>query len=109
MSYFFDRAGQSIDMMDWVASMKNPANKRVAEDTVSGYWVSTVWLGMDYSLGDGPPLIFETMVFPQKEGETNWYDEYCERYATEEEALAGHADVVAKLKAGTLFGTKANG
>jgi len=38
-------------------------------------------------------MIFETMVFP-KHGD--WGELDCMRYSTEAEALAGHADMVAK-------------
>ena len=54
--------------------------------------VSTVWLGMDHSFGDGPPLIFETMVFG---GEL---DQECDRYTTEEQAQQGHAAMVARVQ-----------
>ena len=46
--------------------------------------VSTVFLGIDHNFGDGPPLLFETMIFGGK------YDNWQDRYATREEALAGH-------------------
>lgn len=69
-------------------------SRRVAETTLpNGRWVSTVWLGLDHQYGDGPPLIFETMVFPGKDdiGELD-----CERYSTEADALAGHAALCEK-------------
>jgi hypothetical protein len=71
--------------------------KRVAATTLpNGRWVSTVWLGFDYSFGDGPPLIFETMVFPSERdmGELD-----CERYSTEEAAKKGHERMCAKWSA----------
>jgi hypothetical protein len=46
--------------------------------------VSTVFLGLDHQWGDGPPLVFETMIFG---GE---HDQYQERYSTWDEAEAGH-------------------
>jgi len=46
--------------------------------------VSTVFLGIDHKYGDGPPELFETMIFG---GEHN---EYCERYATWDDAYDGH-------------------
>lgn len=52
--------------------------------------VSTVWLGIDHSFGDGgPPIIFETMVF----GYEGW-DDFQLRYATEDEAKTTHDEVV---------------
>lgn len=39
-------------------------DKRVANTKVGDYQVSTVWLsGIDHQYGDGPPIIFETMIF----------------------------------------------
>ena len=99
---YYDIDGQPIGMMTW-AKLQNPTYKRVAEDTIEvdgkSYWVSTVWMGLDhsFSLGDHPPIIFETMVFltegvskPAWDG-GDWSDLAMDRYATKEEALAGHA------------------
>jgi hypothetical protein len=56
-----------------------------------GGWCSTVWLGIDHSFGLGDrPLIFETMVFGWRMGS----DFDMDRYATEEEAKAGHYKMV---------------
>jgi len=69
-------------------------NRRVADTTLAdGKWVSTVWLGLNHSYGDGPPLIFETMVFPSRDDFT---DLDCKRYATEEEATTGHKEMIEK-------------
>ncbi len=58
----------------------------VALDTVGDARISTVFLGINHRFSDnGPPVLFETMVFG---GE---HDEYQERYCTIEEARAGHA------------------
>ena len=58
---------------------------------IRSVWISTVWLGLDHNLwSGGPPLIYETMVFP---GGT-YRELYCERYATEEQARAGHERAV---------------
>jgi hypothetical protein len=99
----------TTDMRVWGEKFQDPAYKRVAETTLpDGKWVSTVWVGMDHSFGDeGPPLIFETMVFPTA---LTLGDLDCERYSTEAEALAGHEAMVAKWRAGpqtTLAGREA--
>lgn len=57
-----------------------------------GTLVSTVWLGIDHGHGDGP-LIFETMVFPHPAA--SMIDADCRRYATAQEAVAGHDETVA--------------
>lgn len=77
------------DAMEWAGDFEDGNN--VVEQT--RLWnrllVSTVWLGLDHNWGKGPPLIFETMVFPQRRS-----GEYCERYSTEEAAVAGHMAAV---------------
>jgi len=54
--------------------------------------ISTVFLGLDYSFGEGPPLLFETMIFG---GE---HDQYQKRYVTWDEAEEGHKKAVAMVK-----------
>jgi len=68
--------------------------RRVAEDTVDGKLVSTVFLGLDHQFGSGPPLVFETMVFHDGDGREEW------RYSTWDAAVAGHARVVTALRNG---------
>lgn len=91
MSDFYDRNGNPITMDEWVATWKN-TDRRVALDKLpNGYTVSTVYLGLDHGWGEGDPLIFESMVFgPDSEGDE------CDmlRYATEEQARAGHKSLV---------------
>lgn len=97
---YYDRQGNPIDMMQWAAlsSGNFETARRVAKTELGGdddHWagVSTVWLGIDHNFwGDGPPLIFETMVF----GGGEW-DQYWQRYSTEDEAMAGHAAIVEQL------------
>lgn len=69
----------------------------VSQDYVGPNKISTVFLGLDHdTTGLGPPQLFETMVFPQGS-----YDElFMRRYATWDEAAAGHLDVVAALMVG---------
>jgi len=71
------------------------AERHVAQDLLpGGIHISTVFLGLDHRFGeDGPPLIFETMVFG---GE---YDQFQERYSTWEEAEKGHAEILSRVKA----------
>lgn len=61
----------------------------------NGTRVSTVFLGVDHAFfGDGPPILFETMVF----AEGSWVDLLMERYTTWDEAKAGHEEIVERLK-----------
>lgn len=66
--------------------------------------VSTVFLRLDHRFGDGPPLLWETMVFPAgDDGEPSSFGElYCDRYSTRDDAETGHAETVAKCKAGLI-------
>ena len=71
------------------------AHRRVAETTINDYWVSTVFLAFDHGLSS-MPILFETMVWSDTDGDE--WDQYQDRYATWEQAEAGHAEVVAKLQ-----------
>lgn len=94
----YDRQGNPMTdesaMAKW---LEDPEYKRVAETTLpDGKWISTVWLCFDHQYAEGPPLIFETMVFPNKDvyGELDM-----DRYSTEEEAKTGHIKMVEKWEA----------
>lgn len=73
---------------------------RIGFDKVGPYSVSTVWLGLDHQYGDGPPLIFETMVFTEGPDEKtrDWLDTYTRRYPSKEAALAGHDRIVTEVR-----------
>jgi hypothetical protein len=64
--------------------------------------VSTVFLASDHGWGMGPPLLFETMIFPDAgwdmplpNGETGALSDFQERYTTWDAAQAGHKAAVA--------------
>jgi hypothetical protein len=105
---YYDRDGNPISHDEWIRLWSNNAYKIIRRDTVGGYDVSTVWLGLDHGFGRGRPLIFETMVF---EAEPTWhpasasfpgywgrrdYDQ--RRYSTEADALAGHAAISEEIR-----------
>lgn len=70
-------------------------HKIVAQEHVGAAWVSTVFLGLDHSWVDtGPPIVFETMVFRDGNGEE------CFRYSTWQEAMEGHGKVCRELNSG---------
>jgi hypothetical protein len=68
-------------------------NKTVRKTDVGDAMVSTVYLGLDHSYGEGPPLIFETMVFGGVLDQQQW------RYSTEAQAIEGHARVIGLVEA----------
>jgi hypothetical protein len=82
MGMFYDWEGQPITLLQWARLFEDA--RHIGDDELDGVRVSTVWLGLDHSFGLGPPLIYETMVFGALDLEG-------ERYATEQEARAGHA------------------
>jgi hypothetical protein len=113
---YYDFDGNPIGVEEWahLFKLKHTARRaavngesspeddptRVGSDHVGDAWVSTVWLGLDHSMGlpGCPPLIFETMVFPTNSPDT---ESYCRRYSTKEQARAGHEAVVAALRSGS--------
>ena len=106
MHMWFDREGKPIDTLTAARYMEDINYKRVAQTSLKdGTWISTVWLGLDHSFGEGPPLIFETMVFPDSANSAA--EEDMERYATEAEARAGHKRMVEKWRAKCTSSKKA--
>jgi len=67
-------------------------DRRVQQDDFSGVCVSTIFLGLDHQFGDGPPLLYETMVFGGK------YDQWCRRHPTRMAALAYHDQMVTQAR-----------
>ena len=80
-----------VDLMTW-ARWYETADRTVAKTELPDGWVATVFLGLDHGWSDRPPILFETMAF------RNGGVEDVNRYATWDEAEAGHAAMVAKLK-----------
>ena len=80
------------NMGEWIAGF-NIDKRRVAIDTIKdGSYVSTVFLGLDHSHGQGTPILFETMAWHNGED----FMQY--RYPTYEAALTGHRETVEELK-----------
>ncbi|MDJ0342238.1 hypothetical protein QMK19_03430 [Streptomyces sp. H10-C2] len=100
---WFNKAGEPIDAgtANDLLGDRDYARVALARVTSSSdpgidYRISTVWLGLNHSfLGDGPPILFETMVFGGGEDQ----DQTCWRWTTEAAAVAGHAEVVATIAA----------
>lgn len=99
---YYDRSGQPISEAEMACLFVNDAARRVALDEVvcgdESVRVSTVHLVLDHNWGNGPPLIFETMVFGGPSKVDGWQ---C-RYSTEGEAREGHARVYGALRAADL-------
>ena len=125
-SMYFDRQGQPITRDEWAHLLSDMGYKRVAADTIwwkerysrfhvldvlitvwrvlwnrpvrkNEVWVSTVWLGLDHGYRATVPIIFETKVFAD---DVPLWDDFEERYSTEEEARQAHESIVACIRAG---------
>lgn len=97
MFYVLDKKNKVIEVegsTEWASFQEKRDRRRVAEDWVGPYRVSTVFLGIDH--GDHPtiPIVFETMVFDSTD-ETECYS-----YATWKEAAEGHRETVNRLTKG---------
>lgn len=80
----------ATEWSDWTANDWN--RKRVKEDTLpDGRWISTVFMGLDHRWDDGPPILFETMVFQSQE---DLDEQYRQRCSTWSQALKQHDDAV---------------
>jgi hypothetical protein len=92
MHLHFDRNGEPISPEEWSAAFGRD-DRTVARTSLGTRGeVSTVWLGLDASHGDGPPLIFETMMFGGP-----MHALRLGQYSTEEGAKAGHQAVLNAL------------
>ncbi|MFF6988378.1 hypothetical protein [Streptomyces sp. NPDC010273] len=111
MPDYYDRTGRPVEMMEWASLFGTPDYKHVAYTEVTSasdpavkYRVSTVWLGINHNYLNGPPHIFETMVFadtpdPERyrgvfEPDPAWMDMLCRRYSNELDAKLGHQETV---------------
>lgn len=94
MGDYYDKSGLPISFREWARLSEQSEYRFIKQDILpDGKFVSTVWLGLNHRFDDGPPLIFETMVFGSRED----FDELdLLRYATLPEALEGHKNMVEK-------------
>lgn len=85
------------DVLEWGRWFETADQKRrVAETFLGDVRVSTVFLGLDHHFGfdrlEHVPILFETMVFGGP------LDQEQERYATWDEAEAGHEEMVKRVR-----------
>lgn len=103
MLSYYDHDGNITSQEHWEMLMEDRLGRRVAADTVGDYWVSTVWLGIDHGFGDGPPVLWETMIFAKGQGDPLNLDCWEQRYTSRKDAVEGHAKVVQQLKEESRF------
>ena len=84
------------DLMTWARWLEaNRTTRHVKDERIGDVRISTVFLGLDHSFGEGPPLIFETLVFGGS------LDGEMERCTTWEQAEAQHAAMCDRVRAAT--------
>ena len=99
------RVVECPDLMQWAKWFEmshKDESFRVGETVVGELRVSTVFLGLDHRfLVDGPPIVFETMVFNNvgegRERFAQVFDDCMQRYCTYAEAEQGHEAIVEML------------
>lgn len=69
------------------------ADRHVALTEHELFRISTVFLGLDYRYGEGPPLVFESMAFEAD----SWSAIDCMRYASWDDAEIGHKAMVRRM------------
>jgi hypothetical protein len=103
--YVLDANGEpklEEDVITWGRWLES-ANRHIDRTELgSGVHVSTVFLGLDHSFGDGSPILWETMIFGLPE--TSEYAQYQDRYSSKQAAVEGHkaAAVLAKAEMAKL-------
>lgn len=102
-SSYYDPWGNPIDLWTWSNYSFDPEWKRIGEDIIDGYLISTVWLGLNHGWFQNKILIFETMIF-RDDGKDNIFQDYQERYSTLDEARNGH--LAAKFMVMNYIGNK---
>lgn len=102
MRVFTWRPGQQpVETSDY-SVFQSIEERQLAYHEVGELRVSTIFLNIDHSFSNqGPPVLFETMVFPKD----SWAEIYADRYHTEQEAREGHLKALEWAKSFSATGT----
>ncbi len=96
--YILNEKGEPVvepDLITWAMWFEKAENRFVDKTEIGGEMiVSTVFLGLDHNFGDGPPLLWETMVFG---GELDREMNRCS--GSREQAEAMHRDMIERAQA----------
>tara|TARA_R110000824_G_scaffold357235_2_gene544640 strand:- start:639 stop:950 length:312 start_codon:yes stop_codon:yes gene_type:complete len=91
---FYDLESKECSQKEWFI-VHDSMKRFITQGRVKNLYVSTVFLGIEHSLGAGKLNIFETMVFDDLGSEIKFF-----RYDTIEEARKGHEKVVEDIREG---------
>ena len=97
----------------WGEWIENNRDKRIVkQEEIDGFWVSTVFLGLDHNYQEpqmGPegieeyhPEVFETMIFDRRVNGDNYSEAYCRRCSTWDQAVEQHKKAVLAVKKGEI-------
>lgn len=97
---------EPVDLLTWAHWLESaPPERVVALTTVGDHEVSTVFLGLDHGWSDGPPVLFETMIFTREKRLSPITNsmirdslEYQTRCCTYAEAVAMHDAAIGWLR-----------
>lgn len=92
--YILDEDGQPTlcdDLVQWAEWYRNE-DRTVAFDQIGAVRISTIFLAINHAIGPGEPILYDTLV------DGGPLDRRRDRYATREDALAGHARMVAMIR-----------
>ncbi len=99
MSFMYGKLNEDREVIEatreeWSESFSDPSKRVVQQDSIDGGWfVSTVFLGLNHAFSGGQGIWFESMVF-RPDGQTS--DE--RRYRTWNQAKRGHEEILARLE-----------
>lgn len=92
MQYILDGKAVIPALVNQWAAWYESADRTVKRTTISeDVVVSTIFLSLDHQFGNGPPLLFETLVLGGEHDGDMW------RYSTWQEAELGHDKAVVDL------------
>ena len=89
--FVLDENGEPVEC-DLMTYAQLKGDSQIALDQFGEVAVSTVFLGLNHARREGPPVLFETMIFGGPR------DRYQRRYSTRKEAIEGHALAVLLAK-----------
>ncbi len=98
--YILNDTGKPIrcdDLKVWTKFYEDMDKRQVNKTTVGPYSVSTVFLALDHSFGNGPPLLYETMVLGTGPCGSE-IDNMTDRYTTRPGAQVGHRAMVGRVQ-----------
>lgn len=84
------------DFVEWSSRFETDERRIAYTHMADGRVVSTVFLGINHRyFSDGPPLLFETMVFPSEKG---FSEEWVERTSTYAKAAESHLNGIEEAR-----------